>query len=131
MQANSPEEQREFIEAYATQVLGREFSAAEVEEMQSVLYSVSFGKQEFHKKVTYQAFSAAISDPSHVDLVIQYINRKDRVRQAKGKVLAYRVGGGSDLRTTTEGGENEEDDLQEGYEDGGEEGCGQKLLHLL
>jgi hypothetical protein len=34
---------------------------AESQEMESVLYSVSFGKQELFKKVTYQAFSAAIS----------------------------------------------------------------------
>ena len=59
--------------------------------MESVLQSVSFGKQEFDKKVTYQAFSAAISNQTHVDLVLNYICRKDRIKQAKNKVLAYRV----------------------------------------
>ena len=63
----------------------------EVEEMESVLYSVSFGKQEFHNKVAYQAFSAAISHQSHVDLVMNYICKKDRIKNAKVKVIAYRV----------------------------------------
>ena len=30
--------------------------------MESVIYSISFGKQVHHKKITYQAFSAAISN---------------------------------------------------------------------
>jgi hypothetical protein len=69
----------------------RQVTQEEIEEMESVLFSVSFGKQEFDKKVTYQAFSAAISNSEHVDLVLQYLCRKDRIKQAKLKVLAYRV----------------------------------------
>lgn len=59
--------------------------------MESVLYSVSFGKQEFNKKVAYQAYSAAISSHQHVQLVMQFINRKQRVKESKCKVIAYRV----------------------------------------
>lgn len=59
--------------------------------MESVLHSVSFGKQEIIKKVTYQAFSAAISNQSHVDMVIKYICQKQKIREAKCKVVAYRV----------------------------------------
>jgi len=62
-----------------------------MEEMESVLYSVSYGRQEFYKKVGYQAYSAAISAQVHVGLVLQYINRKHRVKESKVKVIAYRV----------------------------------------
>jgi hypothetical protein len=48
------EEQREFIQMYQEQVLGgKALSREEQEEMESVLYSVSFGKQEHTKKGTY------------------------------------------------------------------------------
>lgn len=70
--------------------------------MESVLYSISFGKQEFHKKTTYQAFSAAISNQDHVDLVLNYICRKDRIRTAKAKVFAYRVNQAMSVRNNTE-----------------------------
>lgn len=33
----------------------------ELNEMESVIYSISFGKQTTQKRITYQAFSAAIS----------------------------------------------------------------------
>lgn len=69
-------------------------SRSEQQEMESVLYSVSFGKQEINKKVTYQAFSAAISAQSHVELVLKYICQKEKISNAKCKVLAYRVSQG-------------------------------------
>ena len=67
------DEQREFILRFIQRYIdegagtanGRggytPISRSEQLEMESVLYSVSFGKQEINKKVTYQAFSAAIS----------------------------------------------------------------------
>lgn len=36
-------------------------SREELAEMESVIYSISFGKQKVDKRITYQAFSAAIS----------------------------------------------------------------------
>jgi hypothetical protein len=33
-----------------------------VEEMESALYSITFGTAETHKKIKYQAFSAAIQN---------------------------------------------------------------------
>jgi hypothetical protein len=45
----------------------------EADEMESVLYSISFGEQETNKKVKYQAYSAAIQHQSHVDLCISYL----------------------------------------------------------
>lgn len=47
-----------------------------MEEMESVLYSISFGKQETFGRTKYQAFSAAISGQNHVDLVLSYIQRR-------------------------------------------------------
>ena len=47
-----------------------------MEEMESVLYSISFGKQEQCGRTKFQAFSAAISNQTHVDLVLNYVARK-------------------------------------------------------
>ncbi len=48
------EEQKEFLQEYQ-QIVGEDkpFSAEELEEMESVLYSVSFGKQEYKRKACY------------------------------------------------------------------------------
>jgi hypothetical protein len=47
------------------------------EEMESVLYSISFGKQEdYGSRTKYQAFSAAISHQNHVDLVLNYVGQR-------------------------------------------------------
>ena len=87
IEGGKKDEQREFIMRFITRYIeessgssigsGRAgyppVTRSEQQEMESVLYSVSFGKQEINKKVTYQAFSAAISSQSHVDLVLKYI----------------------------------------------------------
>lgn len=54
-------------------------SLEEVNEMESVIYSISFGKQTIQNKVTYQAFSAAISQRMHVDMVMNFINRRKKI----------------------------------------------------
>lgn len=51
-------------------------SKEEVTEMESVIYSISFGKQSVLNKITYQAFSAAISQQMHVDMVMSFIQRR-------------------------------------------------------
>lgn len=90
----SENDQRDFLRHYVDEVLmpqGYVPMQEDLDEMESVLFSVSFGKQEFHKKVTYQAFSAAISNYQHVQMVLAYINRRERIKSAKCKILAYRV----------------------------------------
>lgn len=63
-----------------------------IEEMESVLYSISFGKLEtYGTKTKYQAFSAAINNQNHVDLVLRYIGARRTVQQAKSVIVAYRV----------------------------------------
>ena len=51
-------------------------SQEELGEMESVIYSISFGKQTIDKRITYQAFSAAISSQLHIDLVLSFIARR-------------------------------------------------------
>lgn len=101
-----------------------------VEEMESVLYSISFGKQEQIGRTKYQAFSAAISNQAHVDLVLNYVARKRGIAQAKSCIVAYRVTQGPDEKAE-EPVDEQETYVTEGYDDSNEEGCGQKLLSLL
>jgi hypothetical protein len=66
-------------------------STEELNEMESVIYSISFGKQTVQKRITYQAFSAAISESMHVDLVMNFIARRQKIREAKTCIVAYRL----------------------------------------
>eukprot|EP00347_Sterkiella_histriomuscorum_P001245 403372773 len=159
LSSHSPSEtdQREFLKYYVDEILANQGvipSQDEIDEMESVLFSVSFGKQEFHKKVTYQAFSAAISNQQHVQMVLAYINRRERIKGAKCKILSYRVNqrpqngsprngmsdmgdefdqmdGGLSQQSNYNNNNNQDPLLTEGFDDAGEEGSGQKLLHLL
>ena len=63
----------------------------EVEEMESVLYSISFGEQTTNKNVRYQAYSAAISNQNHVDLCFSYLKQKRSIESAKTAIFSYRV----------------------------------------
>ena len=94
--------------------------------MESVLYSISFGEPEMNKKVKYQAYSAAIQNQSHVDLCISYLKQRRQTEFSKTSIFAYRVsqyGSPDEYQESTD-----ETFVAEGYEDGTEEGCGQKLL---
>ena len=66
---------------------------------------------------------------------MRYICQKQKIGQAKCKILAYRVSSQTAIQShrTFQSEEDEEntDRLIEGFNDGGEEGSGQKLLHLL
>jgi hypothetical protein len=62
-----------------------------IEEMESVLYSISFGSAETIKKVKYQAYSAAISNQNHVDLCLSYLEQRNTISTAKSAIVAYRV----------------------------------------
>jgi hypothetical protein len=97
-----------------------------VEEMESALYSITFGNTETHKSAKYQAFSAAIQNQNHVDLCLSYLKQSKQISHSKTQMFAYRVA------QPTEGGNHDQEQfIEEGYEDGTEEGCGQKLLTLL
>lgn len=105
-----------------------------MEEMESVLYSISFGKQETFGRTKYQAFSAAISSQNHVDLVLSYIQRRKGIAQAKSCIVAYRVTTGGEPpegENEEQAGEQPSTYVTEGYDDSNEEGSGQKLLSLL
>ena len=104
-----------------------------MEEMESVLYSISFGKQEQIGRTKFQAFSAAISNQAHVDLVLNYVARKRGIAQAKSCIVAYRVTQGPEDQQEEQYDrmDSQETYVTEGYDDSNEEGCGQKLLSLL
>jgi len=92
--------------------------------MESVLYSISFGKQTDNgTRTKYQAFSAAISNQNHVDLVLSYIGQRRGSQQAKTCIVAYRL--------TNSDGDPDQSYVLEGFDDSNEEGSGQKLLSLL
>lgn len=96
-----------------------------MEEMESVLYSISFGKQEQVGRTKFQAFSAAISNQAHVDLVLNYVARKRGIAQAKSCIVAYRVTQGPEYPEGEPYDQAEEETfVTEGYDDGNEEGCG-------
>lgn len=105
-----------------------------MEEMESVLYSISFGKMERVGRTKYQAYSAAISSQNHVDLVLSYISRRRGIDGAKSCIVAYRVTSqnpGDEAGPDAGGDGDESTYVTEGYDDCNEEGCGQKLLSLL
>lgn len=105
-------------------LLGDGLSPEHYEELESVLYSISSGKVILQNKNRYQAQSAAINSyDQQVPLILEYLNRRERFRNAKNKVYAYRVN-----QINEETGQM---DLFEGFEDDGVEGAGEKLLHLL
>ena len=65
-----------------------------MEEMETVLYSITLGQQietSNGGKARYQAFSAAISSQNNVDLVLAYLHQQRKLSSAKTCVLAYRV----------------------------------------
>lgn len=92
--------------------------------------SISFGKTFSYKKLSFQAFSAAISSAEQVRFVMSYLGNVNnmvhaRFPSAKNKIVAFRVnqypphhGGGDRV-------------LNEGFDDDGEAGAGEKLLGLL
>lgn len=58
--------------------------------------SISYGKPYHYKKLTFQAFSAAITNPEQVRFVLNYLGNVNntmhaRFPTAKNKIVAYRV----------------------------------------
>eukprot|EP00347_Sterkiella_histriomuscorum_P020945 403335852 len=98
------------------------------EELNAVIESISFGKVFNHKKLNFQAISAAISHQEQVSFVKSYLSNinntlHSKFPSAKNKILAFRVNQMNPLTQQT--------NLLEGFDDDGEPGSGEKLLGLL
>jgi len=87
-------------------------------EMKAVMDSISQGKVKMFKKSKFQAFSAAISHEDHVVKVQDHLDIVNN--KCTNAIIAYRV---TDA--------NSQNGIGEGFDDDGEEGCGEKLLRLL
>ncbi|CDW88384.1 UNKNOWN [Stylonychia lemnae] len=98
------------------------------QELNAVIESISFGKMFNHKKMSFQAISAAISHQEQVRFVKTYLSSSSNTMHSKfpsskNKVLAYRVNQIDPV--------SQQPKLEEGYDDDGEPGAGDKLLGLL
>ena len=76
----------------------------------------------------FQAFNAAIAHEDQVKFVMDYLNNVNntthqRFPTARNRILAYRV---SQLDQISQ-----REVIAEGFDDDGEDGAGEKLLHLL
>ena len=106
--------------------------------MESVIYSISFGKSTTNKKIQYQAFSAAISQQMHVEMVMQFVNRRQKIKDAKTAIVAYRLGKSDGPQSEMSMNHSQsrhslksqhgDDGVIEGFDDGNEEGSGEKML---
>lgn len=100
--------------------------------------SISFGKTFHYKKLTFQAFSAAISNAEHVRFILNYLGNVNnmihaRFPSAKNKIVAYRVNAQGQQNLVKIHGDSAAlaSVLSEGFDDDGEAGAGEKLLGLL
>ena len=107
-------------------------------ELDSVVESISFGKTFHYKKLTFQAFSAAIQNTDQVRFVLNYLGNVNnlvhaRFPSAKNKIIAYRVNNQhSDQMVRGVQSQDVTDRiLSEGFDDDGEAGAGEKLMGLL
>jgi hypothetical protein len=66
-----------------------------------------------------------------VDLVMSFIARRQKIREAKTCVVAYRLSKHQDNEMSNISLNSSDNQIVEGYDDGNEEGCGEKLLLQL
>lgn len=78
-----------------------------------ILNSITKGKKSKFKQTAFQAISAAITETSHLELVLETLSKDPLFLDARSKILAFRTKD------------------EEGYDDDGEIGAGEKLLYLL
>ena len=98
------------------------------EDLDAIIESISYGKTQQVKKLQFQAFSAAIAHEDQVKFVMDYLNNVNNTTHSKfptarNRILAYRV---SQLDQISQ-----REVMAEGFDDDGEDGAGEKLLHLL
>jgi len=80
---------------------------------ESILKSITVGGPvQFHRS-RLQAICAAITQSSHISLVLDQVAKDPRFQRATRKILAFRT------------------EEEEGFDDCGEIGAGEKLLHML
>lgn len=112
-------------DAYAQPI---DISPQDQEDLDAVIESISYGKTQQVKKLQFQAFTAAIAHEDQVKFVMDYLNNVNNTTHSKfptarNRILAYRV---SQLDQISQ-----REVMAEGFDDDGEDGAGEKLLHLL
>jgi hypothetical protein len=78
-----------------------------------ILNSITKGKRTKYKHTSFQAISAAVTETAHLELVLESLSKDAMFLEARSKILAFRTKD------------------EEGYDDDGEIGAGEKLLYLL
>ena len=105
-----------------------DISPQDQEDLDAVIESISYGKTQQVKKLQFQAFTAAIAHEDQVKFVMDYLNNVNNTTHSKfptarNRILSYRV---SQLDQISQ-----REVMAEGFDDDGEDGAGEKLLHLL
>ena len=80
---------------------------------ESILKSITVGKPVQFHRCRLQAICAAITQSVHINLILDQVGRDRRFQRATRKILAFRT------------------EEEEGFDDCGEVGAGEKLLHML
>ena len=80
---------------------------------ESILKSITVGRSVQFHRARLQAICAAITQSPHISLVLEQIATDQRFQRATRKILAFRT------------------EEEEGFDDCGEIGAGEKLLHML
>lgn len=107
---------------------GSDLQEQDQEDLDAIIESISYGKTLSIKKLVFQAFTAAINHEDQVKFVMDYLNNVNNTTHSKfptarNRIIAYRV---SQLDQISQ-----RDVLAEGFDDDGEDGAGEKILHLL
>ena len=95
------------------------------EETEAIFDSVTSGKIQSFKKLSFQAFCAAISHEDQVKFVLDYLCSKasSKFATAKNRICAYRVSQMDPVQ--------KKEAIAEGFDDDGEDGAGDKILSVL
>eukprot|EP00742_Colponemidia_sp_Colp-10_P005819 GILJ01006223.1.p1 GENE.GILJ01006223.1~~GILJ01006223.1.p1 ORF type:complete len:532 (+),score=101.13 GILJ01006223.1:34-1596(+) len=101
------------------------------EEVQLVLSTIVHGKPLIDRKATYQAHAAAVSDISHVRIVMTELMKDIRFASSRSKVFAFRILPKDYEQQVTNGVHPDNIKVEEAFEEDKEIGAGEKLLYLL
>ena len=93
------------------------------------------GRTLVTRKVAYRAYASAVCSSrksqscdhvGHIQWALEFLGNQDQFQVAKTRIMAYRI---SPQNVDAESNSNLS--MQEAFDDSGEEGAGEKLLHLL
>eukprot|EP00743_Colponemidia_sp_Colp-15_P004485 GILK01004836.1.p1 GENE.GILK01004836.1~~GILK01004836.1.p1 ORF type:complete len:535 (-),score=124.75 GILK01004836.1:351-1904(-) len=101
------------------------------EEVQLVLSTIVHGKPLIDRKATYQAHAAAVSDISHVRIVMTELMKDSRFASSRSKVFAFRILPKDYEQQVASGVYPDNIKVEEAFEEDKEIGAGEKLLYLL